>query len=791
MPPSLPASAKLPRFELRFILVFIGFNATVAQIVLMRELMTVAYGNEISLGLMLASWLLWTALGSSVLGRAARFASDPAKLMAILQLLLAVAFPATIVAVRFSRSWFRAIPGELLGPVEVFLICLFGLSILCLLSGWTFVVGVRLYQRESASTTSTAVNFVYLLEAAGAAVGGLLSSLLLLRFLSTLQIAFLASTLNLMAVTVLRARKRALRIAAISLLLIAWASIGLTLGRRLEFASLARTWPGFDLLDARNSPYGNLTVVEADAMRSVFENGIAIFSAPDAAAAEEAVHFALLEHPSPTSLLLIGGGPSGALQQALQHKTVQKVDYVELDPVVLQLAEQYFPEQWRSARADPRVRVHSGDGRLFLKTTGDSFDVIIVNLPAPETAQLNRFYTAEFFNEARQKLAEGGVFSFQLHAAEEYLSPDLSAFLRCITRSLQTAFPIVHAIPGGVVHFFAAKRTGVLAADSAELLARLHARRLQTSYVRDYYFRFRVMPDRIADLQEKIRPSPETPLNNDLIPIAYYFDVALWSTQFNREYQHVFETVAQFRFPWIVGCGAVALLVVVAFIYLRPRSSFSCAGGAGLCVAITGLTMIAIEMLLLLGFQAVYGYVYQQLAILLALFMAGMALGTWSKMYFQDAATQVSRAPMRSLAALQALVAISSLVVYGFLRWLGGTANPLWLNVGAWLLFPCLAFLTGSLGGYQFATAVQVFFADARRSRHPGLLYGLDLIGACVGVLIVSAILLPLFGFWQTALFIAMLNLPPTLLAFCEGRKTVHSLPQDDARPPSRQILRL
>ena len=777
MPLSSPASANLPRFELRLILVLIGFNATVAQIVLMRELMTVAYGNEISLGLMLASWLLWTALGSSVLGRAARFASDPAKLMAILQLLLAVAFPATIVAVRFSRSWFRAIPGELLGPVEVFLICLFGLSIFCLLSGWTFVVGVRLYQHDSPSTTSAAVNFVYLLEAAGSAGGGLLSSLLLLRFLSTLQIAFLTSALNLMAVAVLKVQRRAHRIAVVALLLIAWASIGLSVGRRLEFASLARIWPGFDLLDIQNSPYGNLTVLEARAIRSVFENGIAIFSAPDTASAEEAVHFALLEHPAPTSLLLIGGGASGALQQALQHRTLQRVDYVELDPVVLQLAERYFPEQWGSAHADPRVRVHLGDGRLFLKTAGHSFDVIIVSLPAPQTAQLNRFYTAEFFNEARQKLAEGGVFSFQLRAAEEYLTPDLSAFLRCIAKSLQAAFPIVHAIPGGVVHFFAAKRSGVLAADSAELLARLRARHLQTSYVRDYYFRFRVMPDRIADLQEKIRPSPETPLNNDLVPIAYYFAVALWSTQFNREYQHVFETLAQFRFPWIVGFGAAALLIVAAFTYLRSRSSSSSAGRAGLCVAITGFTMIAIEVLLLLGFQAVYGYVYQQLAILLALFMAGMAVGTWSRMYFQDAGTQVSRAPMRSLAALQALVAISTLVVYGFLRWLGGTANPLWLNVGAWLLFPCLAFLTGSLGGYQFATAVQVFFADARRPKHPGLLYGLDLIGACVGALIVSAILLPLFGFWRTVIFIATLNLISTLLAFCAGRKRVHSLP--------------
>ncbi|HET7208485.1 MAG TPA: hypothetical protein VFI95_18055, partial [Terriglobales bacterium] len=69
------SAARSASLRLRTILVFIGFTATVAQIVLLRELMVVSYGNEISLGVMLASWLLWTAMGSSVLGRLAVRAS--------------------------------------------------------------------------------------------------------------------------------------------------------------------------------------------------------------------------------------------------------------------------------------------------------------------------------------------------------------------------------------------------------------------------------------------------------------------------------------------------------------------------------------------------------------------------------------------------------------------------------------------------------------------------------------------------------------------------------------------
>ena len=58
-------------FGVRTVLVLIGFTAAIAQVVLLRELLVVFYGNESSLGLMLGSWLFWTAAGSSLAGRLA------------------------------------------------------------------------------------------------------------------------------------------------------------------------------------------------------------------------------------------------------------------------------------------------------------------------------------------------------------------------------------------------------------------------------------------------------------------------------------------------------------------------------------------------------------------------------------------------------------------------------------------------------------------------------------------------------------------------------------------------
>ena len=55
-----------------------------------------------------------------------------------------------------------------------------------------------------------------------------------------------------------------------------------------------------------------------------------------------------------------------------------------------------------------------------LASTKPEYDVIIVNLPDPQTAQINRFYTLEFFQEVASKLAPQGIFSFRLSAAENY-----------------------------------------------------------------------------------------------------------------------------------------------------------------------------------------------------------------------------------------------------------------------------------------------------------------------------------------------------------------------------------
>jgi spermidine synthase len=840
------------------ILSLIGFTAVIAQIVLMRELIVVFYGNEVSLGIMLAGWLLWTALGSSLLGRFSAHLRDFRKLMAGLETLLAGVFPLTILAVRASRPVFQSVPGEILGPAPMFLTSFTTLSVFCLLSGGLFAAGSRLCADEARTSTASAASSVYLLEAAGSGLGGILASLVLIRYFTSFEIAACLALLNLLAAAWVGVRTSSYRRALLALLLVAALLIPRA-ARWLEARSLALLWHGFSLVESRNSIYGNLALVATSESRSLFENGLRVLTVPDPSAAEESVHFALLEHTAPRSLLLIGGGINGSLAQALQYSSLERLDYVELDPAILGVAERHFAQAWTRARSDPRVLIHPMDGRLFLKTSKAQFDVIIINLPDPFTAQLNRFYTQEFFLEAAEKLNPGGVLSFQVTAAENYISQELADLLRCLEKTLRAVFPQVVAIPGETVHFLVANRPGSLTLDPSELMTRLRQRHIHTQYFREYYIPFRMSPDRLLDLELQIEPQAATPINRDFTPIAYYFDVVLWSSRFHSHWRALLESLAGLRFGAVAGAMALGLfgLALVVAVYerlriVRHRSSGDPAdagsalhGGVkpplhphnatvGLCVAAMGFTLLGLEVLLLLGFQALYGYVYQQLAILVALFMVGMAGGAWlsvarvprprwweraapAGLRGQDAHATARetpalpapvgetptgrgelpalRAPAAAqpsprladyikLAFLQLLAGLAPLLLYGLFVLLASVRSLTALLTTSPMVFPVLALIAGLLGGYQFPLASRIYFAGSEEprmpqggteacatssslssQRNPGILYGLDLLGACLGAVALSAYLLPVYGFRRTAFLMAVVNLGPAALA--------------------------
>ena len=736
----------------------IGITAAIGQIVLMREEVALFNGNEVSVGIVLAAWLLWTASGNSLISLLPESWKHRRSLIAAGACVSGLSLAATVWALRETRMHLQAVPGQTLGPVPMVFSSIVCFSVFCGLCGCQFSLAAKMYRQNCAVSGKLATSYAYLYETVGFAGGAVLTGIVLQRHFGSFQIATIAALLNISMALWLTIRMfwwkllLAASATALSVFLIA------RVAPELERSTQERLWRGFNLVLTQESIYGRIMILDSGGMRSIYQNGTIVANVPDQASAEESVHYALLEHPNPKKVMLIGGGLNGSVLEALKHRTIEQLNYLELDPTLIEVYRREFPAEWSNTFVNPRVRLHAVDGRQYLNSSNEKFDELIVNISDPENAQLNRFYTEEFYQMARDHLAPGGLIAVQLHASEDTVSPSLEAYLQSIHRTLQGVFPFVAVIPGGTVHYFGAMQSGVLTEDPQLLIRRLEARQIETQYVREYVIPFRMASDRMTEIHRLLRPVSSTKSNRDFLPVAYYFSATLWSAQFRDVYARVLHLAGKAAFWKITASCVLALALVSGVVGLSrgwTRSAAACS------VLATGFSLMAVQILVLFTFQSMYGYVYEELAVLTGMFMAGVAVGTWLgiRQIRKVDHSKLARAAVAGQLAVAGSVPLLLMIVTLISRDASG-GIPLQASRAA---FPLLAGLCGIPGGFQFPVACAIYEGQRSRSRS-AILYSFDLAGGCCGALLLSGILIPVFGFWMTAWLAAILSLVPAIL---------------------------
>jgi spermidine synthase len=635
---------------------------------------------------------------------------------------------------------------------------------MCLLLGFLFDLFCHVWSADGPSAAE--IGTVYIFEGLGAALGGLAFAGIFIRIFNPAQTMCALLALNLVSAAAILASRGARRHASLALSIIALAVIAASFSggaNRLRDLSLGWLWGEIEVTHSEDSIYGNLALAERKEEISLYENGLLMFSHPDKFSAEEGVHFALLEHPSPKRVLLIGGGVSGSLNEILKHP-VERVDYLELDPKVIDVVRNFFPRELGKALEDPRVNVHTIDGRLFVKGTDESYDAIIVNLPDPYTALINRFYTLEFFRECRKKMADGGVLSFRVSSSENYISPELQQFLGCLHRTLGMVFADVKVVPGESNVFLACDTQGVLTLDSDELIARLERRGIkeQLTFIREYYLPYRLSEDRKDRLASALATA-EARINTDLSPVCYYYHAVLWSKQFEDFSGAILASFARVRPYWIVAAVTALTLAGLLAQRLFPRT----AGPKTILVAVatTGFAEISIEVVALLGFQAIHGYVYYKVVVIITAFMIGLTIGA----ALMDHAVRRRAVGRRSLLLIQAVVCVYPLVLLGalilFTRADSAGAEASAQAFQAQVAFPMFALFAGLVGGLQFPLANHLWLAEMPgAARAAGYTYGADLLGSCVGALLTTALLVPVLGIPSACATASALNVGSLIL---------------------------
>jgi spermidine synthase len=709
----------------------LGVSCVMTQLALMRELLGVFAGNEMVLGVVLGLWLLLMGMGAWV-GRTSEKLRSQLVALALIQILVAVLPLAQVFLLRALRN-VVFIRGAAVGVTETVSAAFVLLLPYCLLAGYALTLACSILGREQGPA---GIGRAYVADSIGSIIGGILFSFVLVRSLDHIAILVCPALLNLLLAALLGSQVRgpmsdvgcsmfASRLLSASALILGIGLITLTLLTDLDGLSTRLQYPRQRIVARANSPYGKLIVTESDGQFDFLENGIPITSTRDDQHIEETVHYAMVQRPEARRVLLVSGGISGTAREILKYD-VHAVDYVELDPLILALGQRYLPANL----ADARIRVINTDGRLFVKQTPEKYDVVIIDVPAPATAQLNRFYTVEFLEEVKRVLTKGGVVCFALGQYENYVSPELARMLSSACLSLKHSFHDVLAIPGSRVFFLASD--GPLTGDIA---ARIEQRRIKTKLVNRHYLEGMLTADRMADLASATAQPAE--MNRDFSPILYYYHLRHWMSQFNVQF----------------GLMQAGLLMLLGFYLVRLR-------GRAFVLFASGFAASALEVVLLLAFQVLCGSVYHQVGVVVTVFMAGLALGALTS----NRLPKFGAGNLSLLALAIAGYAVLLPLVLPPLSRMGGSATSLTLVKA---IIALLTLVLAVLVGMQFPLANRLEFdgTAAGASR----LYTADFVGAFLGALLACMLLIPLIGVVGVCLLTAGLNVAGALAS--RGRR--------------------
>jgi spermidine synthase len=185
-----------------------------------------------------------------------------------------------------------------------------------------------------------------------------------------------------------------------------------------------------------------------------------------------------------------------------------------------------------------------------------------------------------------------------------------------------------------------------------------------------------------------------------------------------------------------------ALIILIAFASIFFKRSFR--RTALIAIAAGGFSTMAFQILLLLAFQIMYGYLFYKLGIILTAFMAGLALGA----VFAVRAIEKLGKERYFLAAVQGDFILYSLILPVF-----------FLKGGSSALFPVMSAIAGFIGGSQFPIAARALSGENENTgRAGGLTYGTDLFGSFFGAIFTGVLLVPILGIPKTCIALAAIN---------------------------------
>ena len=137
----------------------------------------------------------------------------------------------------------------------------------------------------------------------------------------------------------------------------------------------------------------------------------------------------------PKKVLLLGGGDGLLLRELLKYDDIESINFIELDEKMLDLARGRFAKLNENSLDNPKVKIQVNDGFYYLRNTNDKYDAIYIDFPYPNSYDLARLYSVEFYKYVLKALNPNGfvILDAPFYDKENELKDNMRARLMVTT----------------------------------------------------------------------------------------------------------------------------------------------------------------------------------------------------------------------------------------------------------------------------------------------------------------------------------------------------------------------
>lgn len=218
---------------------------------------------------------------------------------------------------------------------------------------------------------------------------------------------------------------------------------------------------------------------------------------------EMLTHLPILAHGKVESVLIIGGGDGGILEEVLKHKSVKRATMVEIDGEVIEVAKKYLPRICGKAFSDKRTNLIVGDGAAYVAETKNRYDLVIVDRPDP-VGPATVLFSEGFYRNCRRVMKPGAILVAQ-NGVPHMQGPELTEAIRLFQKIWAESGSYLAVVPTYVCGFMSmtwASDRDITDVDPRQVFARFDKAKLPALryYNPEIHFAAFALPNFVAGL---------------------------------------------------------------------------------------------------------------------------------------------------------------------------------------------------------------------------------------------------------------------------------------------------